>query len=366
MLETIREFGLACLGQQEELQAARQAHARYYLALAEQAEPHLFGSEQLRWLDCLERELDNLRAILQAGIAEGTEEREVALRLGAAVRIFWYGRGRLREGRTALERLLAGAGMIADAVRLKALNTLGILLWTQYDTHSLVPVADEALALARMREDQEQMTTALILCGIAMMGERRDSARAQAYLEEALDSARALGDRLGLYNALVGLGLLAWFQDDVPRGIAWFEECLIQCRAVGEQLLMSIALIPLASAELIQGHAARAHTLLEECLTISRAFGNRLGVAMALDILGYLLSNRVRSARRRRFWQIALGWPQRLESDAMLLIRVYNWRIWPCCEGSLGLLASGMKSASLPPWTSDSRTTLLLSTSLLG
>src|SRR5437588_2755847 len=167
MLETLREVGVECLHRQGELEAARQEHARYYLALVEAAEPHLFGPEQLRWLDRLARELDNLRSILQASIDDGAEEREVALRLGAAVRIFWYGRGRMREGRTALERLLAGAGMIADPVRLKALNTLGILLWTQYDTYSLVPVADEALALARMGEDQEQMTTALILCGMA-------------------------------------------------------------------------------------------------------------------------------------------------------------------------------------------------------
>ena len=288
MLETIREFGLGCLEQQEELQAIRQAHARYYLALAEQAEPHLFGSEQLRWLDLLERELDNLRAILQAGIAGGAEEREEALRLGAALRIFWAGRGHLREGRNALERLLAGAGMIADPVRLKALNTLGMLLFTQDDTRGLEPVADEALALARTRGDQEQMTTALILRGIAMMYERGDYARAQAYLEEALASARALGDRLGLYNALACLGLLALFQHDAPRAIAWLEECLIQCRAVGEQLLMSMSLVGLAMAELSQGHAARARTLLEEIISICQEFGNPWGVAQALRLLGVL------------------------------------------------------------------------------
>src|SRR5207302_1592434 len=84
--QTLREFGVECLHRQGELEAARQEHARYYLALVEAAEPHLFGPEQLRWLDRLERELDNLRAILQASIDDGAEEREVALRLGAAVR----------------------------------------------------------------------------------------------------------------------------------------------------------------------------------------------------------------------------------------------------------------------------------------
>jgi predicted ATPase/DNA-binding CsgD family transcriptional regulator len=288
MLETLREFGLACLERQGELEAARQAHARYYLALVEQAEPHFFGPEQLLWLNRLERDLDNLRAILQAGIAGGAEEREVALRLGAALQLSWIGRGHLQEGRNVLERLLAGAGALAASVRLKALSALGAILLLQSDTRGFEPVADEALALAREQGDHWQMTLALALHGAAMMQERRDYAQAQACLEEALSEARVLGDRFILVWALLSLGRLAWFQQDAPRAIAWYEEALVQCRAMGEQLQMSIALVGLARAELSGGHAARARTLMEEGLTISRAFGNTPGTATFLNLLGQL------------------------------------------------------------------------------
>ena len=64
LLETIREYGLEVLAASGELQAARQAHALYYLALVEQAAPHLKGSEQGRWFARLQQELDNLRAAL--------------------------------------------------------------------------------------------------------------------------------------------------------------------------------------------------------------------------------------------------------------------------------------------------------------
>ncbi len=286
MLETLREFGLECLQRRGEREAARQAHTHYYLALAEQAEPHLVGSEQLLWFDRLERDLDNLRAILQAGIAGGVEEREVALRLGAALTLFWTGRGHLREGRNMLERLLAGAGTIAASIRLKALNMLGTILWNQNDTRGLEPVADEALALARTQGDHWQMTSAMTLRGVAMMQERRDYAQAQACLDEALASARALGDRRVLAPVLVSLGLLAWYQQDAPRAITWYEESLIQFRAIGGQWILSIALIGLARAELSEGHAARARTLLEESLTINRAFGNTWMIAMVLNLLG--------------------------------------------------------------------------------
>jgi predicted ATPase/DNA-binding CsgD family transcriptional regulator len=288
MLETIREFGLECLHRQGELQAARQAHARYYLALAEQAEPHFFGPEQLLWVNRLERDLDNLRAILQAGIAGGAEEREVALRLGAALQVFWIGRGYLQEGRSFLEPLLAGAGALAASVRFRALTALGAILVNQSDWRGLEPVADEALVLAQEQGDQWQITRALITRGAAMMQKRSDYAQAQACLEEALTSAGALGDRYLLFHALLNLGRLALNQQDAPRAIAWYEESLIQGKAMGAKLLIGRVLVGLARAELSVGHAARARTLMEEGLTISRALGNTIGTATFLTLLGQL------------------------------------------------------------------------------
>src|SRR2546429_5724641 len=104
MLETIREFGLECLEALGEMEATQQAHAAYYLALAEKAERELGGPELVAWLDRLEWEHDNLRTalhwFLEQGKAEGDVESkdggqniEMALRLGAALERFWVVRG---------------------------------------------------------------------------------------------------------------------------------------------------------------------------------------------------------------------------------------------------------------------------------
>ena len=61
ILETIREYGLECLAASGEMEATRQAHALYYLALAEE-EAKLEGPQQAAWLD---REHENLRAAKQ-------------------------------------------------------------------------------------------------------------------------------------------------------------------------------------------------------------------------------------------------------------------------------------------------------------
>ena len=101
MLETIREYGLEVLASGGEAQATRQAHAAYYLALAEQAEPELSGPQQLTWFEQLEREHDNLRAALswfQEQSSDG-QSSELALRLCGALWQFWLIRGYVSEGR---------------------------------------------------------------------------------------------------------------------------------------------------------------------------------------------------------------------------------------------------------------------------
>ena len=288
MLETLRVFGLECLERQGELKAAQKAYARYYLEFAEQAEPRLLSSEQLQWFDRLEQELDNLRAILQAAINGDAEVREMALRLSAALRTFWVGRGHLREGRSFLEQLLVSVERTDSSLRLKALSALGTIQWSQNDMSGLEPIAKEALALAREQGDQWYVTRSMIHLGAAMMQEKRDYAQAQTYLEEALAEARVLGDRYLLLSALAHLGRLAWYQRDAPRAIVWYEESLNQCRAMGEKFLMSMGLVGLARAELSQGHAIRARALLEESLTLYRALGNTWWVAMVLNLLGQL------------------------------------------------------------------------------
>ena len=97
MLETMREFGLAALAASGEVEATRQVHAEYYLALAEEAEPELFGSRQAMWLNRLEQKHDNFRAALLWFLEQ--KEIEAALRLGSALRRLWFIRGYLSEGR---------------------------------------------------------------------------------------------------------------------------------------------------------------------------------------------------------------------------------------------------------------------------
>src|SRR5262249_19994377 len=100
MLHVIRAYALERLEASDggrEAEALRQAHAAYFLALAERAEPELTGPAAAIWLDRLEREHDNLRAALGWARTWGDGGAETGLRLVGALWRFWWARGHLRE-----------------------------------------------------------------------------------------------------------------------------------------------------------------------------------------------------------------------------------------------------------------------------
>jgi predicted ATPase len=129
MLETIREYAGECLAVSGEQDTVQRAHARYFLALAEEAAPQLTGPEQGVWLARLEREHANLRAALHW--VQDTGDSALLLRLVGVLGRFWSVRGHLTDGRDWLEGLLAagerpGRKVTALSVPATALDHAGV------------------------------------------------------------------------------------------------------------------------------------------------------------------------------------------------------------------------------------------------
>ncbi|GAA2435823.1 BTAD domain-containing putative transcriptional regulator [Actinomadura vinacea] len=124
MLDTIREYGLERLAETDRFGASQDAFVSCFLTLAELAEPHLRGPEQLVWLNRLDAERDNLLAALHRACDSG--DTDSAVRLGAALSLYWTIHGDHTEAtnrlRTVLEmpgtssrRLTALAGFLFNA-----------------------------------------------------------------------------------------------------------------------------------------------------------------------------------------------------------------------------------------------------------
>src|SRR5262249_5425974 len=147
MLETMHEFGMEALAANEEMETIRQAHAAYYLGLAEEAETEWESPKQAVWSERLEQENDNVRAAMLWSRERGEtgHDWELALRSGGALRRFWQVRGYLSEGRAFLERVLAGSVGIVSAGHVKALIAMEHVAVVQGDYDRVESACKESL-----------------------------------------------------------------------------------------------------------------------------------------------------------------------------------------------------------------------------
>jgi predicted ATPase/DNA-binding XRE family transcriptional regulator len=106
-LHVIHEYALERLEASGETEALRQAHAAYYLALAERMEGELHGPHQRAWLARMEVDQDNLRAVLGWAFDRGEAEVGGAPRLGAGSVL---GLSRPCARRATLERCVPRVG----------------------------------------------------------------------------------------------------------------------------------------------------------------------------------------------------------------------------------------------------------------
>ena len=284
MLETIREYGLECLTASGEEPAVRRAHADYFLALVEAAEPALTGPDQATWLERLEAEHDNLRAALHW--AEEAGEAESGLRLAGALCQFWLMRGHLREGQERLARLLGLAGAAPrTAARAKALTRAGHLTDNLSDYTAAHAFFEESLAIRRELGDKGGIATALNDLGWVAF-HRNDYTAARARSEEGLAIWRELGDKKGIATSLNNLGFVAYVQGEYTATYALFQESLALRRELGDKWGIAVALGLTGRAVQLQGDYRRATALLEEAEALFRELGAKQMFAYISTYLG--------------------------------------------------------------------------------
>jgi predicted ATPase/transcriptional regulator with XRE-family HTH domain len=307
MLETIREFAQERLAASGEQAALWQAHATYFLELAEQTNLHLSGPGQRGRLRRLETELPNFRAALDTLDAGG--DHEVHLRLAGSLGDLWWMCSHLAEGRAYLERALA-RDHAPTPPRAKALKEIGRIaasqgdliageIWLQQsevlaralaaptlhwqalfeygqvveyagDIERAVSLYELALAVARELDDPQAVSVALWALGEAAYG-RGDVASAECCNEEAIELIRLAGDEFMLSLCLTTRGAIALAWDDAPRAAAAYGEALDL--TLGLEMHWATSAACAGFAALAAGRAAYidAATLLGAAETIREA-----------------------------------------------------------------------------------------------
>jgi tetratricopeptide (TPR) repeat protein len=285
MLETIREYGLEQLETCSEADAARAAHAAYFLAWAEEAESALIGPEQGTWLAWVETEHDNLRLALE-WLRDRTEA-EASLRLAGALAVFWQIRGHLSEGRAWLAGALARRGAAPPSVTAKALRGAGWIAREQGDYAAAAALGEEALAFFRELGDTAGIARTAHLLGDTA-SDVGDYARAAVMLEEGLALFEALGDVSSAANLLNDLGVVARRRGEHDRASSLFAASLEKARLAGSERGVARTLSNLGHIAADQGDDQRAKALYRESLALQAEVGDRRGIAWSLERMAAL------------------------------------------------------------------------------
>lgn len=259
MLETIRAYCADQLAAAGETRRLGEAHAAYFLRLAEDSEAGLRGAGQLPLLDLLDAERMNLDAALRRLLSERPEE---ALRLMAALTWFWRLRGLYAQQAEPARQLLTALGGrppsgLVEEYALCLLNALGGDPATP-GQQQLIARLDGVLATV---EGPFRLPVIAVLWSFASGPAPRLDPVAARQLSGSPWASAVLLLGAGYLHLLAGRPVPA--EDSFRRALAGF-------RAVGERWGMANCLGMLAQFAGWRGAHGRALALLDEALTCTR------------------------------------------------------------------------------------------------
>jgi predicted ATPase/DNA-binding CsgD family transcriptional regulator len=295
MLETIRQYALEKLDESGELAVTHHRHAVYYLGLAEEARTRLTGPEQVYWLERLETEHDNLRAVLGWATAPETEQAGssilpdppepylVALRLGGALWRFWQLNIHLIEGARWLEKTIGLTEGRAAPVELKArgYHGLAVLLSTRDFERSLF-YHQENLRLRQEMNDLAGMADALTGMGWVYFNYQRDLAKAHQYSQESEALARQLVDKWRIAAALNLRALLAIADQNPAASIPLIYEANRLFEEAGDTGSATTGIISLSSMMVLSRDYGAARNLFKEKLPLILQLKNKIALLVAI------------------------------------------------------------------------------------
>jgi tetratricopeptide (TPR) repeat protein len=236
------------------------------------ASGQLWENEQADWLDRLDLEHANYRAIL-AWCRD--HDSTTGLRLVKSLWRFWVDRGYLTEGRDWLESTLERVPK-RTWLRARTLYGLGYLLEVYGETTSAMLAHEESRGIFEEVGDQAGVGVSLVRLGrVAMF--RGEHQTARGHLQRGLRILSSLGDlsepgvRVHIALGEVELGEIARLEGDNQRADDLFEQALNTFSRLRSQRGLSYAHWRIGRLRLSEGRHGEARRALEESLRLARA-----------------------------------------------------------------------------------------------
>ena len=308
LLETLRNYAMELLEERGQRDGSLRHHFEYFAALAERAEPGLYGPDQIAWVRRLDDDLDNLRSAIEWAL-----KRDVsgAVAIAGALTDFWIRTGRASEGRAWIGRALA-LGTVDDLARTRAVIGTAFLSLNSVAAQEVAAMADMGLTMARKLGDDHLLATALAAVGSAAIA-LGDKDRAEQTHSELLQLSDRPGYE-GLYAlALVGLSNAAWEREQRQQALELIERGVAKVRPAGDWNVLALVLEFGAERRILAGDldAARSHWL--EAFAVTDHIHERVNLVGPL--YGLALVDALQNKPRRSLRLVACADRLRAETD---------------------------------------------------
>lgn len=278
LLETIRAFAGARLGETDEAAVVHDRHLRYYAGLAEAADAWR-EAEPDRWQATIQREYADLRAALDWALADGGDP-DTGRRLAASMAWLWHLDRRGAEGVEYLRRAIGLAPEERTIVQARLLTGLALVLDTAAPLDLEYDAATRALELATELGHDDLRALCLDLAAVGAC--YTDFDQAWDLADQAAAAAPA-GDGLAATGSRAVQALVLHHRDRHAEADAVFDDILPalvrQHRGIAATMLGFQATGALAT-----GDVGRAQRLAAEGLRVALPLGDILRVGMARSV----------------------------------------------------------------------------------
>ena len=297
MFDTLRQYAAEKLESGNELEAVCVRRRDWYLKLTTDGfEALRLGIDHNYWIQRLESEHDNLRAVL-AWPSSTAEGANADLNLAANMWRFWFLRGYSSEGREHLRRVLTRAGTQQKTLtRARALGSAANLADNQGDYASTWKLYEESLAIRQelALETADLKANRAIGRDFISLGytaaKQGDTLKAREKFEssltfntEMLHIFTELGDRNQVAEILADLGLIALHLERYADSEAYHAESLSLYQDLNDKTGIGDSLSALGHLAAKQFDYAKARALLDNSLVLRKEMGNARGVAITYE-----------------------------------------------------------------------------------
>ena len=280
MLDSIRAYALDRLRETGEHDGARLQFAEHFLGLAETAARTLTRREGPVWLQALDGEYDNCRAVLEM---DSLDASQIRLRLAVALLDYWQFRGQFVEGRWWLT-LLTESAREKTATLARAWYGLGYFEWAQADLVAATRHCRRGLAMSRRLGDSRGTVEALQqLAQISF--DLNDLPGARRRLATAIEIARLVDDGPLLAHCLRRLGQVALVEERWEEAESLLTQALQLARTAEDAEATAVTSIVLGRLHIRQGRLEIAERVSADGLAGLRGHGSPRQTAHLLESL---------------------------------------------------------------------------------